>query len=128
MSQLWRNLPKTELHLHIEGSLEPELMFELAQRNKIHLPYRRVDELRAAYNFSNLQSFLDIYYQGAQVLQKEADFCDLALAYLKRAHQDQIEHVEIFFDPQTIPNGAFPLKWSSEAYGKVSWRAFGVTK
>lgn len=94
-------MPKTELHLHIEGSLEPELMFELARRNKIKLPYRSVDEVRKAYQFSNLQSFLDIYYAGAQVLIHEQDFYDLTWAYLQRAKQQNIRHCEIFFDPQT---------------------------
>lgn len=94
-------LPKAELHLHIEGSLEPELLFELAERNSVSLPYANVQEVRAAYAFSNLQSFLDIYYAGASVLQTEQDFYDLTWAYLKRAQQDSIRHTEIFFDPQT---------------------------
>jgi len=96
-----RGLPKAELHMHIEGSLEPELMFALAQRNGITLPYKSVDEIRAAYQFSNLQDFLDIYYQGAGVLITEADFKDLALAYFKRLAADGGTHAEIFFDPQT---------------------------
>ena len=93
-------LPKAELHLHIEGSLEPELMFELAQRNHVAIPFASVDEVRAAYAFSNLQDFLDIYYQGMGVLQTEQDFHDLTAAYLARAHADAVRHVEIFFDPQ----------------------------
>ncbi len=93
-------LPKAELHLHIEGSLEPELMFELARRNRIDIPFASVEDVRAAYNFSNLQSFLDIYYQGMGVLQTEQDFYDLTSAYLKRAQMDNVRHVEIFFDPQ----------------------------
>jgi adenosine deaminase len=93
-------LPKAELHLHIEGSLEPELMFELARRNGIAIPFASVDEVRAAYAFSNLQDFLDIYYQGMGVLQTEQDFHDLTAAYLTRAHADNVRHVEIFFDPQ----------------------------
>ncbi|HEV2597391.1 adenosine deaminase [Sphingopyxis sp.] len=93
-------LPKAELHLHIEGSLEPELMFELAQRNDVAIPFASVDEVRAAYAFSNLQDFLDIYYQGMGVLQVEQDFYDLTAAYLARAHADAVRHVEIFFDPQ----------------------------
>ncbi|WP_077148400.1 adenosine deaminase [Sphingopyxis sp. KK2] len=93
-------LPKAELHLHIEGSLEPELMFELAQRNGIAIPFASVDEVRAAYAFSNLQDFLDIYYQGMAVLLTERDFYDLTAAYLSRAHADHVRHVEIFFDPQ----------------------------
>jgi adenosine deaminase len=94
-------LPKAELHMHIEGSLEPELMFELAQRNGVEIPFRTVEEVRAAYSFSNLQDFLDIYYQGAAVLQTEEDFRDLAVAYFDRAAADTVTHAEIFFDPQT---------------------------
>ena len=93
-------LPKAELHLHIEGSLEPELMFALAQRNGVAIPFANVDEVRAAYAFSNLQDFLDIYYQGMGVLITEKDFHDLTAAYLARAHADNVRHVEIFFDPQ----------------------------
>lgn len=96
-----RQLPKVELHLHIEGSLEPEMMFELAKRNQIPLPFQSPEEVRAAYQFSNLQSFLDIYYQGAQVLIHEQDFYDLTWAYLLRCQQDNVIHTEIFFDPQT---------------------------
>lgn len=94
-------LPKAELHLHIEGSFEPELMFEIAQRNKISIPYNSVEEVKAAYNFSNLQDFLDIYYAGAQVLIEEQDFYDLTYAYIKRIHAQNVLHIEIFFDPQT---------------------------
>ncbi len=94
-------LPKAELHLYIEGSLEPELMFALAQRNKVALPFDSIEAVRAAYAFSNLQDFLDIYYQGANVLITEQDFYDLAAAYFKRAAADNIRHAEIFFDPQT---------------------------
>jgi adenosine deaminase len=94
-------LPKAELHMHIEGSLEPELMFALAQRNGIAIPFDSVAAVRAAYSFSNLQDFLDIYYQGADVLRTEADFRDLALAYFDRAAADNVVHAEIFFDPQT---------------------------
>lgn len=96
-----QSLPKAELHLHIEGTLEPELMFALAQRNNITLKYSSVEEIRAAYRFTNLQSFLDIYYEGAQVLVTEQDFYDLTDAYLKRCQEDNIRHTEIFFDPQT---------------------------
>ncbi|PIB93655.1 adenosine deaminase [Caulobacter sp. FWC2] len=96
-----RGLPKAELHMHIEGSLEPELMFELAQRNGVTLPFASVEAIRAAYAFSNLQDFLDIYYQGAGVLQTAEDFKDLALAYFKRLAADGGTHAEIFFDPQT---------------------------
>ena len=94
-------LPKAELHLHIEGSLEPELMFALAQRNHVALPFADVEAVRAAYDFSNLQDFLDIYYQGANVLLTEPDFYDLAMAYFKRAAADNVRHAEIFFDAQT---------------------------
>lgn len=94
-------LPKAELHLHIEGTLEPDMMFAFAQRNGIKLPYASVEDLRAAYRFKNLQEFLDLYYQGAQVLITEQDFYDLTWAYLTRAHEDKVLHAEIFFDPQT---------------------------
>lgn len=101
LSALIAALPKAELHLHIEGSLEPELMFALAQRNGITLPYASVEEIRAAYKFDNLQSFLDIYYAGASVLIHEQDFYDLTMEYLMRCHADNVVHTEIFFDPQT---------------------------
>jgi len=94
-------LPKAELHLHLEGSFEPELMFAIAQRNKIAIPYTSAAEVRAAYRFSNLQDFLDIYYAGASVLIAEEDFYDLTYAYLKRVAADNVRHVEVFFDPQT---------------------------
>lgn len=98
----WLNdLPKVELHLHLEGSLEPELMFTLAQKNKVSLPYHSVEQVRRAYEFSNLQDFLDIYYQGANVLLAEEDFYDLTWAYLKKCHEQNVIHVEPFFDPQT---------------------------
>jgi adenosine deaminase len=98
---LLRAMPKAELHLHIEGSLEPELIFRLAQRNGVALAHASVDALRAAYAFSDLQTFLDIYYAGASVLLTEDDFCDLAWAYFERAAADNVVHAEIFFDPQT---------------------------
>lgn len=101
MEAFIRALPKVELHLHIEGSLEPELLFELARRNGVKLPYQSAAEVRAAYQFTNLQSFLDIYYQGANVLIHEQDFFDLTWAYLLRCKQDNVIHTEIFFDPQT---------------------------
>ena len=94
-------LPKAELHLHIEGTLEPELMFELARRNGVALPHASVDALRRAYEFTDLQSFLDIYYQGASVLQTRQDFHDMALAYFRKAASQNVRHAEIFFDPQT---------------------------
>ncbi|MFC0590704.1 adenosine deaminase [Novosphingobium aquiterrae] len=93
-------LPKAELHLHIEGSLEPEMLFALAQRNGVAIPFASAEAVRAAYDFSNLQDFLDIYYQGMAVLQTEQDFYDLTWAYLERAAADTVRHVEIFFDPQ----------------------------
>lgn len=96
-----RSLPKAELHLHIEGSLEPELMFELARRNGVDLPYASVDALRLAYAFDSLQSFLDLYYAGAGVLITERDFHDMTMAYMNRAKEDGVVHVEIMFDPQT---------------------------
>ena len=94
-------MPKTELHLHIEGTLEPELLFALAQRNQVALPYSSVEALRAAYAFSDLQSFLDLYYAGANVLRTEQDFFDMTAAYIERARADNVRHAEIFFDPQT---------------------------
>lgn len=96
-----KKIPKAELHLHIEGSFEPELMFEIAKRNNVEIPYKSVEEVKAAYNFHNLQSFLDIYYAGASVLLKEQDFYDMTYAYLKRCDEDNVRHTEIFFDPQT---------------------------
>jgi adenine deaminase len=96
-----RDIPKAELHIHLEGALEPELMFALAARNGVALPYRSVDEVRRAYRFENLQSFLDIYYAGAGVLRTAQDFYDLTWAYLTRAHAQSVLHVEPFFDPQT---------------------------
>ncbi len=96
-----QSIPKAELHVHIEGTFEPELMFEIAKRNNIELKYNSVEEMKQAYQFNNLQEFLDLYYAGANVLLHEQDFYDLAMAYLKRAHEDNVIHTEIFFDPQT---------------------------
>lgn len=93
-------MPKAELHLHIEGTFEPEQMFAIAQRNQVALKYDSVEALKTAYQFENLQDFLDLYYQGMSVLLKEQDFYDLTMAYLKRVHEDNVVHVEIFFDPQ----------------------------
>jgi len=101
VEQLIRTIPKAELHIHIEGSLEPELMFEIASRNGIRLRHRTVDEVRRAYDFTDLQSFLDIYYEGARVLLKQRDFQEMTAAYLERAAADNVRHAEIFFDPQT---------------------------
>ncbi|HYE47574.1 MAG TPA: adenosine deaminase [Caulobacter sp.] len=107
-------LPKAELHLHIEGSLEPEQMFEFARRNRVALPFATVEEVRAAYAFSNLQDFLDIYYQGAGVLLTEQDFHDLALAYFDRLAADGGVHAEIFFDPQTHTDRGLPFSVAAD--------------
>jgi len=101
LSTLIQGIPKAELHLHIEGSFEPELMFEIAHRNNISLPYDDVETLKKAYQFNNLQEFLDIYYTGAQVLLHEQDFFDLTWAYVTKVHRQNVVHVEVFFDPQT---------------------------
>jgi len=101
MNNVISNMPKTELHLHIEGSLEPELMLKLAQKNNINIPFSSIEEIKKAYKFNNLQEFLDIYYQGASVLITESDFYDLTFAYLKKAHEQNIVHTEFFLDPQT---------------------------
>lgn len=98
--ELSKKMPKTELHLHIEGTFEPEQMFTIAQRNQVELKYSTVDALKAAYQFNNLQDFLDLYYQGMSVLLHEADFYDLTMAYLEKVHSENVVHVEIFFDPQ----------------------------
>lgn len=125
-------LPKAELHLHIEGSLEPELLFALAERNGVAIPFASVEEVRAAYSFSNLQDFLDIYYQGMSVLLHEQDFYDLTWAYLQRAEADNVRHVEIFFDPQghtergvafeTVLNGIERALKDGEAHLGISYR------
>ena len=103
------NIPKAELHLHIEGTFEPELMFKIAQRNGIKIDFNSVEELRAAYDFNNLQEFLDIYYAGAKVLITEQDFYDLTWAYLERANVDNVIHTEIMFDPQTHTERGIPF-------------------
>jgi len=110
MEAFIRGLPKVELHLHIEGTLEPEMMFDLAGRNGVALPFANVDEVRAAYEFSDLQSFLDIYYQGAAVLQTEQDFYDLMWAYLERMASENLRHAEMFFDPQTHTGRGIPFE------------------
>jgi adenosine deaminase len=107
-------LPKAELHMHIEGSLEPEMMFALARRNGVSIPFASVEALRAAYDFSRLQDFLDIYYQGAAVLRTEEDFHDLALAYFDRAAADGVVHAEIFFDPQTHTARGLPFRVAAD--------------
>ena len=103
-------LPKAELHLHLEGSLEPEQMFDLARRNRIDIPFRSVKEIHEAYDFSNLQEFLNIYYQGMNVLRTEQDFFDLTIAYCRRVHADSCRHVEVFFDPQGHTDRGVPFK------------------
>ncbi len=108
--KLAHQMPKAELHLHIEGSLEPEMLFRLANRNGVRLNYPDVNSLRAAYAFNNLQEFLDIYYTGMSVLREEEDFYDLTWAYLKRVHQDNVVHVEIFFDSQVHLERGIPLE------------------
>lgn len=110
MKDLITKLPKAELHLHIEGSLEPELMFSLAQKNNIALPYQNIEAVKNAYNFTSLQSFLDIYYAGANVLITESDFFDLTWAYLLRCKEQNICHTEIFFDPQTHTSRGIAFK------------------
>ncbi len=106
---LLRGMPKAELHIHIEGSLEPELIFALARRNGVSLAYPGVEALRAAYAFTDLQSFLDIYYAGASVLLQEDDFFDMAWAYFLRAQADNVRHAELFFDPQTHTGRGVPF-------------------
>lgn len=106
---LIHRLPKAELHLHIEGSFEPEQMMALAERNRITLPFKTLEDAKAAYNFSNLQEFLDLYYQGMQVLRTEEDFFDLTWAYLQRAKADNVRHVEMFYDPQAHTERGVPF-------------------
>ncbi len=130
LSTFIRAMPKAELHLHIEGSLEPEQMFAFAKRNKVSVPFKSVGDVRAAYAFSNLQDFLDIYYQGAGVLLTEEDFHDLTLAYFTRLHADGGRHAEIFFDPQTHTDRGLPFSVAVE--GILSGMAeaekrFGIT-
>ncbi|OYU70045.1 MAG: adenosine deaminase [Alphaproteobacteria bacterium PA2] len=130
MNTFINGLPKAELHLHIEGSLEPELMFDLARRNSIALPFASVEAVRAAYAFSNLQDFLDIYYQGAQVLLAEEDFRDLAVAYFTRLAADGGVHAEIFFDPQTHTDRGVPFAVVAEGLlAGMAWaeQNLGVT-
>ncbi|MEM6850495.1 MAG: adenosine deaminase [Pseudomonadota bacterium] len=114
LDEFVRGLPKAELHLHLEGALEPELMFDLAARNKVAIPFQSVEEIRAAYDFSNLQDFLDIYYAGAGVLQTEQDFYDLTTAYLERVSADGVRHVEAFFDPQTHTDRGLPFSIAAD--------------
>lgn len=125
-----RGIPKAELHLHIEGSLEPELRFALSKRNKVDIPFKSVEDVKAAYAFSNLQDFLDIYYQGANVLQTEDDFRDLALAYFTRLNADGGRHAEIFFDPETHTDRGLPFSIAIDgllAGIKEAETKFGIT-
>lgn len=125
-----RALPKAELHVHIEGTLEPEMVFDLAAKHGIQLPYADVAALRSAYNFSNLQSFLDIYYQGVQVLNDADDFFQLTYAYLQRAYADGVVHTEIFFDPQSHMERGIPLSVVFEGINralKMGECQFGIT-
>jgi len=101
MDEFIAQLPKAELHLHIEGTLEPELAFQLAEKNRISIPFESVDDMRAAFDFSDLQSFLDLYYASISVVRTEEDFHDLTMAYLKKAASQNVRHTEIFFDPQS---------------------------
>ncbi len=109
LNEVIRSTPKAELHIHVEGSLEPGMMFDLARRNGVPLPYDSVEEVRRAYSFGNLQEFLDLYYEGMNVLRTEEDFFELADAYLRRAAADQVVHVEMFFDPQAHTGRGVPL-------------------
>jgi adenine deaminase len=130
MGDFIRAVPKAELHLHVEGTLEPEMMFELARKHDLALPYASLEQLREAYSFSNLQSFLDIYYQGAAVLRDEDDFHALTSAYLRRAEADGVVHAEIFFDPQTHTARGVPFAAVvSGIHGALeeARRAFGIT-
>ncbi|MDP9044919.1 MAG: adenosine deaminase [Pseudomonadota bacterium] len=117
---LLRRMPKAELHIHIEGSLEPELIFALADRNGVRLPYASVAALRAAYAFTDLQSFLDIYYAGASVLLQEQDFFDMAMAYFRRAAADHVVRAEVFFDPQTHTARGVPIGTVIEGLARAS--------
>lgn len=110
METFIRDIPKAELHIHLEGSLEPELMFRLAERNRVQLPFKSVEDVRRAYEFTNLQSFLDIYYQGTQVLLQERDFHDLTWTYLTKAHHQNVRHAEMFFDPQSHTERGVPFE------------------
>ena len=125
-----RHVPKAELHVHIEGTLEPELMFEIAERNNVTLAYHDVDALRAAYEFNNLQEFLDIYYEGASVLRTPRDFYDMTLAYLRQAADDGVRRAEVFFDPQTHTERNIPFDVFMEGIHEATLagkRDFGVS-
>lgn len=130
LPELLRTMPKAELHIHIEGSLEPELIFALAQRNGVALAYPNVEALRAAYAFTDLQSFLDIYYAGASVLLKEEDFFDMAMAYFERAAADHVVRAELFFDPQTHTERGVPIKTVIDGLSRAcdeALRRYGIS-
>ena len=125
-----REVPKTELHLHIEGTLEPELMFDLAKRNNIKIPYSNVNEVKSAYNFSNLETFLNIYYEGSKVLINEKDFFDLTWSYAVKCREDNIVHTEIFFDPQAHLSRGIKFETVINGINKALLKAnkeFGLT-
>ena len=125
-----REVPKTELHLHIEGTLEPELMFDLAKRNGIKIPYSNVNEVKSAYNFSNLETFLNIYYEGSKVLINEQDFFDLTWSYAVKCREDNIVHTEIFFDPQAHLSRGIKFETVINGINKALLKAnkeFGLT-
>ncbi|MBF7045917.1 adenosine deaminase [Campylobacter volucris] len=130
MKTFLQNIPKVELHLHIEGSLEPKMMFDLAKKNNITLKYKSEEEIKKAYDFSNLQDFLDIYYQGANVLQTKQDFYNLTFAYMKKCKEQNVIHTEIFFDPQTHTARNIPLKDVIEGIWEALQKAkseFGIS-
>src|SRR6201993_4529299 len=130
LSAFIAGLPKAELHIHIEGSLEPEMMLALAGRNGVTLPYRGVEAVRAAYRFGNLQDFLDLYYQGMSVLRQEQDFYDLAMAYFGKAAGQNVRHVEIFFDPQGHTERGVAFKTVIDGLSRAradAERQFGVS-
>ena len=130
MDDFIARLPKAELHLHIEGTLEPEMMFELSARNGVEIPFASVEEIRTAYEFTDLQSFLDIYYQGAAVLRTADDFRDLMWAYLERAAADGVRHAEMFFDPQTHTERGIGFEIFMEGFAGAREQAaaeFGMT-
>ncbi len=130
MKEFIENLPKAELHLHIEGSFEPELMFKIAKRNTIEIPFKSVKEIEDAYQFSCLQDFLDIYYQGANVLQTEEDFFDLTFSYLTKCNEQNVRHTEIMFDPQTHTERGIPFKTVITGIVRAQEKAkeeFGIT-
>src|SRR6266540_4336399 len=112
-------MPKAELHLHLEGTLEPELKFELAARNGLDLPYGSVDEMRAAYDFDDLASFLAVYYEGMSVLLAERDFYDLAMAYFRKAHSQNVVYAEVFFDPQAHTSRGIPFATVLEGFHRA---------